>query len=34
MSKEDVAFNILHRIRGLLGAPSIGWDPGVGSVLS
>jgi phosphopantothenoylcysteine decarboxylase/phosphopantothenate--cysteine ligase len=33
MSKEDVAFNILHRIRGLLGAPSIGWDPGVGSVL-
>ncbi|HID35107.1 MAG TPA: bifunctional phosphopantothenoylcysteine decarboxylase/phosphopantothenate--cysteine ligase CoaBC [Anaerolineae bacterium] len=34
MSKEDVAYNILHRIRGLLGAPSIGWDPGVGSVLS
>ena len=34
MSKEDVAFNILHRIRGLLGAPSIGWDPGMGSVLS
>lgn len=34
MSKEDVAFNILHRIRGLLGAPSIGWDPGAGSVLS
>jgi phosphopantothenoylcysteine decarboxylase/phosphopantothenate--cysteine ligase len=34
MSKEDVAFNILHRIRCLLGAPSIGWDPGMGSVLS
>jgi len=34
MSKEDVAFNILHRIRGLLGTPSIGWDPGAGSVLS
>ncbi len=34
MSKEDVAFNILHRIRGLLGTPSIGWDPGMGSVLS
>ena len=34
MSKEDVAYNILHRVRGLLGAPSIGWDPGVGSVLS
>ncbi len=34
MSKEDVAYNILHRVRGLLGTPSIGWDPGVGSVLS
>ncbi len=34
MSKEDVAYNILHRIRGLLGTPSIGWDPGMGSVLS
>ena len=34
MSKEDVAYNILHRIRGLLGAPSIGWEPGAGSLLS
>ncbi|NOZ71088.1 MAG: bifunctional phosphopantothenoylcysteine decarboxylase/phosphopantothenate--cysteine ligase CoaBC [Chloroflexi bacterium] len=34
LDKETVAFNILHRIRGLLGAQSIGWAPGAGSVLS
>jgi len=34
MDKEEVAFNILHRIRGLLGAQSIGWSPGIGSVIS
>ena len=34
MDKEEVAFNILHRIRGLLGAQSIGWSPGIGSVMS
>ncbi len=33
LEKEEVAFNILHRIRGLLGAQSIGWTPGAGSVL-
>ncbi|NOX61364.1 MAG: bifunctional phosphopantothenoylcysteine decarboxylase/phosphopantothenate--cysteine ligase CoaBC [Chloroflexi bacterium] len=33
MDKEDVAFQILHRVRGLLGAASIGWSPGKGSVL-
>ncbi len=33
MDKEEVAFNILHRIRGLLGAQSIGWSPGIGSVI-
>lgn len=34
LDKETVAFNILHRIHGLLGAQSIGWEPGAGSVLS
>lgn len=34
LDKETVAFNILHRIRGLMGAQSIGWSPGAGSVLS
>jgi phosphopantothenoylcysteine decarboxylase/phosphopantothenate--cysteine ligase len=33
MDKEEVAFNILHRIRGLLGGQSIGWSPGIGSVM-
>ncbi|RME84210.1 MAG: bifunctional phosphopantothenoylcysteine decarboxylase/phosphopantothenate--cysteine ligase CoaBC [Caldilineae bacterium] len=33
MDKEEVAFNILHRIRGLLGGQSIGWSPGIGSVI-
>jgi len=33
LDKEDVAFNILHRIRGLLGGQSIGWSPGIGSVM-
>jgi len=33
LDKETVAFHILHRIRGLLGAQSIGWSPGTGSVL-
>lgn len=33
MGKEDVAYHILHRVRGLLGAQSIGWSPGIGSVL-
>ena len=33
MDKEDVAFHILHRVRGLLGEQSIGWSPGIGSVL-
>ena len=33
MDKEAVAFHILHRVRGLLGAQSIGWSPGIGSML-
>ncbi len=33
MDKEDVAYHILHRARGLLGAQSIGWSPGIGSAL-
>jgi phosphopantothenoylcysteine decarboxylase/phosphopantothenate--cysteine ligase len=33
MDKEAVAYHILHRVRGLLGAQSIGWSPGIGSVL-
>lgn len=33
MDKEEVAFNILHRIQGLLGEQSIGWEPGVGSIM-
>lgn len=33
MDKEAVAYHILHRVRGLLGAQSIGWSPGMGSVL-
>ncbi|NUQ38809.1 MAG: bifunctional phosphopantothenoylcysteine decarboxylase/phosphopantothenate--cysteine ligase CoaBC [Caldilineales bacterium] len=33
LDKETVAYHILHRVRGLLGRQSIGWSPGVGSVL-
>ncbi|MCO6450869.1 MAG: bifunctional phosphopantothenoylcysteine decarboxylase/phosphopantothenate--cysteine ligase CoaBC [Caldilineales bacterium] len=33
LDKEQVAYQILHRVRGLLGAQSIGWSPGIGSVL-
>ncbi len=33
MDKEAVAYHILQRVRGLLGAVGIGWSPGAGSLL-